>query len=278
MLAAGPAGAMAGGIAAGAAMDGITTRIDSAVHEEYRPAGQVAAWTQAINSENPQDLIGGIVGIVATPVFDALGGRQGGKAVLKICEKQSTAKVYVVASEEAVEIMVEEQSLTTNPKVTARNPLAETCVTESVSKHSAPLLDQYKITKPDEVHACAKFNVDRAAWEQMKMEERSIPQFRSGAKNKARIAAGKKPFNLITEEKLHKHPRGKLNMNLKGYDGVADFNAIVKKVSRVNPHSFKYQNGGFVKNACRIAPPLQKGCAVAAAHPMQVTVESVQQA
>ena len=52
-LVAGPPGAVAGGIAGAATMDGVTTGIDSAVHGEFRPAGFVQ---QGANiAENPTD-------------------------------------------------------------------------------------------------------------------------------------------------------------------------------------------------------------------------------
>merc|ERR1712070_236733 len=60
-------------------MDGITTGVDSAVHQEYRPAGQVAAWTRAIKNESKEDLIQGIVDIVTTPAVDGLAGYAAGE-------------------------------------------------------------------------------------------------------------------------------------------------------------------------------------------------------
>jgi hypothetical protein len=38
-LVGGPPGAIVGGVSGGAAMDGIITGVDSAVHDEYRPNG-----------------------------------------------------------------------------------------------------------------------------------------------------------------------------------------------------------------------------------------------
>lgn len=78
----GPVGAAMGGVAGGGAMDGITTGVDSAVHGEYKPAGQVAAWTKAVTSKTAHDSIEGIVGIVTAPAGDALAGYAAGKAVL----------------------------------------------------------------------------------------------------------------------------------------------------------------------------------------------------
>eukprot|EP00929_Paragymnodinium_shiwhaense_P007020 TRINITY_DN110979_c0_g1_i1.p1 TRINITY_DN110979_c0_g1~~TRINITY_DN110979_c0_g1_i1.p1 ORF type:complete len:340 (-),score=25.32 TRINITY_DN110979_c0_g1_i1:327-1346(-) len=75
------AGGAIGGVGGGAAMDGTITGVESAIHGEYRPHGQIAAWTKAINNENPQALIDGIVGVVTTPVGDAVTGACVGAAV-----------------------------------------------------------------------------------------------------------------------------------------------------------------------------------------------------
>jgi len=64
-------GGPAGAIAAGAAMDGITTGIDSAVHKEYRPAGLIASGT---NLANGGDVVEGIGGIAVTLAGDGYTG------------------------------------------------------------------------------------------------------------------------------------------------------------------------------------------------------------
>ena len=68
-VAGGPAGAAAGGVAGGAIMDGIITGVDSAVHDEYRPAGSVANVTKLV--KNPEDP-GQWFNTVVTPVNDAM--------------------------------------------------------------------------------------------------------------------------------------------------------------------------------------------------------------
>ena len=55
-------------------MDGLTTGIDSAVHGEYRPNGQIISWTNAIKAKNGKDRAGAIVGIVTQPTIDAITG------------------------------------------------------------------------------------------------------------------------------------------------------------------------------------------------------------
>jgi len=79
----GPAGMIAGGVAGGAAMDGITTGVESAVKGKYTPSGQIASWTNLVNADNPQAVVGGIVQVVMTPVGDAFAGRGVGKVIKK---------------------------------------------------------------------------------------------------------------------------------------------------------------------------------------------------
>ena len=50
----GPAGAVVGGVVGGAAMDGITTGVNSAVHNEYRPVG-IVRLIRNFEHTNPKD-------------------------------------------------------------------------------------------------------------------------------------------------------------------------------------------------------------------------------
>jgi hypothetical protein len=64
-------------------MDGITTGVESAVKGKYTPSGQIASWTNLVNADNPQAVVGGIVQVVMTPVGDAIAGRGVGKVIKK---------------------------------------------------------------------------------------------------------------------------------------------------------------------------------------------------
>ena len=75
----GPVGAVAGGIAGGAAADGIISGADSAIHKEWRPYGQIAAWDAVANGKTDDEIIDGVIGGLVTPAFDALGGIKAGK-------------------------------------------------------------------------------------------------------------------------------------------------------------------------------------------------------
>ena len=87
---AGPPGAAAGGIAGGLAVDGLTTGIDSAVHDEYRPSGMVSQVTEIVKDpKNP----GLYFDTLAMPVFDAMSGISAGKGALKIANKMKTKRL-----------------------------------------------------------------------------------------------------------------------------------------------------------------------------------------
>lgn len=75
----GPVGAVAGGMAGGAAADAIISGADSAVHNEWRPYGQIAAWDAVLNAKTDDEIIEGIIGGLATPAFDARGGIKAAK-------------------------------------------------------------------------------------------------------------------------------------------------------------------------------------------------------
>ncbi|GAB9472305.1 hypothetical protein Gpo141_00009486 [Globisporangium polare] len=84
---AGPIGAVAGGVAGGAAMDGVITGAESAIHQEYRPHGQIASWTQVANATTGNERIGGIVSGVMTPVVDGFTGYASARTVNVIRQK-----------------------------------------------------------------------------------------------------------------------------------------------------------------------------------------------
>lgn len=92
----GPVGMVMGGIVGGAYMDTLTTVVESGIHDEFKPNGQIAAWNSAINGQNAQERLQGIVGAVASPVLDGLSGYYTGKAIqdarLQAEYKQNVAK------------------------------------------------------------------------------------------------------------------------------------------------------------------------------------------
>jgi len=85
-------GGPAGAIAAGAAMDGITTGIDSAVHKEYRPAGLIAGGTHLAKGGNVVEGVGGIAVILAGDVYTGAAYRPKAKPTGKTARMNAKAK------------------------------------------------------------------------------------------------------------------------------------------------------------------------------------------
>ncbi len=79
-LVGGPVGATAGGMAGGLLMDGITTGVDSAIHNEYRPSGTVAAVTTLANGES-ESVSGDIFDVVFGTAMDGVAGLAAGEQV-----------------------------------------------------------------------------------------------------------------------------------------------------------------------------------------------------
>ena len=100
-LVGGPVGAVAGAIAGGVAMDGITTGVDSAVHNEYRPSGQVAAVND--NIVEGEANVGDVFDTAVVLVFDGASGFGTGKAAMKYkADPRSNAQLFRAAGPEKV--------------------------------------------------------------------------------------------------------------------------------------------------------------------------------
>ena len=96
VLVGGPVGAVAGGIAGGVALDGITTGVDSLVHDEYRPSGQVAAVTNMVNGNAS---VGDYFDSAAGLVFDGATGYRVGKAAIISRDTGRNVQLYRVAGQ-----------------------------------------------------------------------------------------------------------------------------------------------------------------------------------
>ncbi len=79
-LVGGPAGAVAGGIAGGWVMDGITTGVDSAIHDEYRPSGAVAAVTTLAKGES-KSVSGDVFDVLFGTAMDGVAGLAAGETI-----------------------------------------------------------------------------------------------------------------------------------------------------------------------------------------------------
>ena len=68
---------VAGVIVGGAIMDGITTGAESAIKDECTPSGSIKAWTEVVKGTrngDGQQVVGGVVGGLVTPVIDGIVG------------------------------------------------------------------------------------------------------------------------------------------------------------------------------------------------------------
>ncbi len=79
-LVGGPVGAVAGGVAGGLAMDGVMTGVDSAIHDEYRPSGTVAAVTTLAKGES-ESVSGDIFDVVFGTALDGVAGLATGQQI-----------------------------------------------------------------------------------------------------------------------------------------------------------------------------------------------------
>ena len=70
----GPAGAAAGGVAGGLAVDGLTTGIESAVHDEFRPSGMVSRVTEIVKDPKKSRTW---FDTITIPMFDAMSAGKG---------------------------------------------------------------------------------------------------------------------------------------------------------------------------------------------------------
>jgi len=71
---AGPAGMVAGGMAGGTAVDGLTTVVESAVNGEYTPSGQFEILDRIVEAEDPEELRESIIDGITMAVTDGLLG------------------------------------------------------------------------------------------------------------------------------------------------------------------------------------------------------------
>jgi hypothetical protein len=77
----GPPAMFAGGVAGGAAMDGIITGASSAVEGKFTPYGQIASWNAVAKGNSADEVVGGVVGGIMAPVLDGVAGVAAGAAV-----------------------------------------------------------------------------------------------------------------------------------------------------------------------------------------------------
>jgi len=69
---AGPVGTISGAIAGGAAFDGVHTGYASYQDGDYKPQGQIAAWTQVVQAKDGEEVVDGFVKGLITPLMEHL--------------------------------------------------------------------------------------------------------------------------------------------------------------------------------------------------------------
>lgn len=80
----GPAGAIAGGIVGGTTMDGVTTGVESAIHQKFMPNGQVSTVVEIKKKiDNGENVSGAVFDATVGVVMDGVTGYGAGKAVQK---------------------------------------------------------------------------------------------------------------------------------------------------------------------------------------------------
>merc|ERR1712172_487382 len=130
----GPAGMVAGGALGGAAADGIITGIESGIHGEFRPSGQIETVNQlATHTGDDQALVGSIVqGLVTTSLDGLTGFSTGTKVKANLPQIKATLR-----------------AMRTNPLKTVKAKLGQmkTKVKAKVSKMKAKLKGRRRICK-----------------------------------------------------------------------------------------------------------------------------------
>ncbi|GMR59413.1 hypothetical protein PMAYCL1PPCAC_29608, partial [Pristionchus mayeri] len=92
-LSLGPLGAVAGGIAGGAALDGIQTGVESAIYREFRPNGSIAAVRRVVIHPSG----GTVFDALALPIFDGLGGFSAGQLTAQIQSAPSPSSSSIIS-------------------------------------------------------------------------------------------------------------------------------------------------------------------------------------
>ena len=234
LLVGGPVGAITGGVVGGAAMDGITTGVDSAVHGEYRPAGNVALVTNLVEDKSSSKS-GDIFDLVAGVAMDGMAGRAGGKISAKAIDRINNQRVYRVMKKEDAVQAIKQQQL---PKIAT--PEGETWTSESINRHQKNYLKHKNEMDPTNKYTDVQIKLRKSDYETIKQE--AIPQKNSGAINRRRKVEGDLPKNLINNERLADHPHGKVNLGIKGEANLDSFNSKIVDIREVNPNSIQYSN------------------------------------
>lgn len=160
----------ASAVAAGVAMDEVTTVCDSLVHQELRPNGHFASIVKAIESSDAGDYADAALGFT----FECGTAYAGAHFADKLAQKQNTTRVYRTLNSEEATLAVSERTLPRGYGA-GEAPLGETWISESV-EHPKSYLPKQRLKVPDGVQLEAvQLNVDKSAYSNMKRHN-CIPQ------------------------------------------------------------------------------------------------------
>ena len=138
--------------------------------------------------------------------------------------------VYRKMPREEFEKVMETKQMQYGTGSSARNPhKGEKWFTESM-KHSREYENAGRSAVPDEV---VEFELGKKGY-QSDVRGSAIHQKGSRAKQPSRG----RPHNVYNEERLRNHPKGKVNIGLKGRENADIFNEHVVSVKKIDPHSF----------------------------------------
>ena len=136
----GPVGAAAGGVVGGAAMDGITTGVESTVEGEYRPAGHIANVTQLV--ENPNDA-GQWFETLTAPFMDGMAGYGAGEGGTRVNPKAGKIKVVKSSGKAAVKAIRKNCGMKQMAKKYVKKAIVKDIkevIKKGVSAHNNPVI------------------------------------------------------------------------------------------------------------------------------------------
>ncbi len=196
------------------------TGVDSAVHDEYRPAGQVAAVTNMVNGgATAGDVFDSMAGVT----FDGVAGYNAGQAAIKLRNARANVKLHRVAGEAEIENSVKAGKLV---KQVGKN--GEAWVSEGMEHTKA-----YHDSRPFANKGIMEIEIPRDALNKIKAD--MIKQEGSRVVQKVRVSEGQAPANIFNREGLQNNPQGKVNIGIKGKANLQAFNDRIVVIRKISP-------------------------------------------
>ena len=227
----GPAGAVFGGIAGGATVDSMTTGIESAIENEYRPSGQVAAIGKMVKGEAS---VGEVFDSATGVLCDGVAGYSAGQTAARMRANRSNAQLYRVARETEVQNSVKTGQV--------KGPHSEVWLTESEA-HA----QQFYKSRPFADKATMEVQVPKKVLAELKDNAINQHNYKSAAQG---IPKASRP-NMLNTEGISQP--GTHNLGIKGKANLAKFNENVVGVQRYTPGKSGMQSSGPVGTSASAA-------------------------